>query len=100
MPKMPPLDHDKLVEFEARLQLDGFVELQTREMPPGLHNSEHAHDFEVRALMLDGELQLTCDGDTSAYRAGDVFTMAAGRPHEEQFGAAGARYLVGRRYPG
>lgn len=94
------LTHDQLQAFEAGLQADGFVELQTREIPAGTHNDDHAHPFEVRALMLDGELQLTCDGRTATYLAGDVFTMAAGKPHAEQFGPAGASYLVGRKYPG
>ena len=78
----------------------GFVEIQTREVPAHTHNTLHAHPFEVRALMLDGELSLDCDGETRTYRAGEVFTMAAGRSHVEQFGETGARYLVGRRYPG
>lgn len=93
------IPHQDLVAFEADLEQRGFVEIQTREIPGHTHNTEHAHPFEVRALMLDGELSLSCDGQTRTYRAGEVFTMAAGREHVEHFGAAGARYLVGRRYP-
>ncbi len=93
------IPHQDLVTFETDLRQQGFVEIQTREMPADLHNARHAHPFEVRALMLGGELSLICDGETRSYLAGDVFTMAAGREHIEQFGPNGARYLVGRRYP-
>ncbi len=94
------LPHAELVDFEAQLKAEGFVELQTREINAGTHNPAHAHDFEVKALMLDGELRIDCDGKSTSYTTGDVFTMAAGRQHAEQFGASGARYLTGRKYPG
>lgn len=93
----PAIDTDA---FEAQLQAEGFVEVQTREIPAGTHNTTHAHPFEVKALMLDGELSLACEGRTVTYRAGDVFTMASGCEHVEQFGDTTTRYLVGRKYPG
>jgi quercetin dioxygenase-like cupin family protein len=85
-------------QFEASLRQDGFTEVDTRSLPPGQAVPEHAHAFEVRALVLEGEITLTVDGRATAYRAGDVFTMAGGRRHAEAVGAAGVRYLVGRRH--
>ena len=96
---MQTTDTPRTEAFEAKLRAEGFVEIQTREIAGGTHAAEHAHPFEVKAMMLAGELQLACGGDTITYRAGDVFTMAAGREHAEQFGAATARYIVGRKYP-
>jgi len=96
---MLPADTPPTEAFEAELRAEGYVEIQTREIPGGTFNAEHAHPFEVKAMMLAGELQLACGGDTITYRAGEVFTMAAGREHVEQFGAATARYVVGRKYP-
>lgn len=83
--------------FEAELQRDGYGEVSTRVIEPGVHNDSHSHPFDVRALMLSGELTLTWEGQTRTYRAGDVFTMAAGCAHVEQFGPEGASYVVGRR---
>ena len=91
--------HPTTAPFTAELEHAGFVEVQTREIAAGTHNAPHSHPFEVRALMLDGELALTVAGHTTTYRAGEVFTMAAGCEHSEQFGTATARYLVGRKYP-
>lgn len=100
---MPTVHNQPVIDtaaFEAQLQAEGFIELQTREIAAGTHNASHAHPFEVKALMLDGELSLACEGRTVTYRAGEVFTMAAGCDHVEQFGSdTAARYIVGRKYP-
>lgn len=85
--------------FEAQLAAEGFGAPEVREIAPGTHNDGHSHPFEVKALMLAGELQLTVDGHATTYRTGDVFTMAAGCEHIEQFGADTTRYLVGRKQP-
>ena len=85
-------------EFKAALTKDGFGEIEVRTMPANLHNKGHAHSFDVRALMIAGELTLTTEGKPTTYRAGQVFTMAAGCEHVEQFGPQGATYLVGRRH--
>ena len=85
------------LEFEARLRRDGFGEVVTAEMKANEVRPEHAHDFEVRAMVLDGDITLTCGGEERTYRTGDSFHMAAGTPHAERVGGAGVRYLVGRK---
>ncbi len=85
--------------FEATLRAEGFTEVDARDYAPGTCNAEHTHPFDVKALMLSGELTLGCGPDTATYRTGDVFTLAAHRVHTEQFGAEPTRYLVGRRHP-
>ena len=85
-------------QFTQELQRDGF-DVSTKSMGANIHNSTHSHPFEVRAVMLSGELTLRYEGITQMCRAGDVFSMRAGCEHEEQFGPEGATYLVGRRQP-
>jgi quercetin dioxygenase-like cupin family protein len=85
-------------EFESKLRSDGFDEVLNRELTAGESNTEHAHPFEVRALVLAGEIRLTCDGAERVYREGDVFVMAAGKAHHERVGPAGVRYIAGRRH--
>lgn len=99
MPDHPSPATPDASTFERDLRERGFIEIQTRQIAPGTRNDVHSHPFEVRALMLDGELQLSCDGKARTYLAGDIFTMDAGRDHVEQFGTAGATYLTGRKYP-
>jgi mannose-6-phosphate isomerase-like protein (cupin superfamily) len=83
--------------FESVLRRDGFVEVERRNMPPGMIVAEHAHPFDVRALVLNGEITLTVDGVEYSYREGDIFVLPAGHRHAEAVGPAGVDYLVGRR---
>jgi quercetin dioxygenase-like cupin family protein len=83
--------------FEARLKAEGFPEIRVNEMRAGCHNAEHSHPFDVRALVLEGDITLTVQGEARTYRAGDEFSMNAGCAHVEDIGAHGVKYLVGRR---
>ncbi|MDQ5847822.1 MAG: cupin domain-containing protein [Pseudomonadota bacterium] len=86
-----------IARFENALRKDGFAEVETKSLPAGMHNDEHDHAFDVRALVLEGRIALTVDGATRTYGEGEVFTMAAGCRHAEDVGGQGVRYLVGRR---
>ena len=83
--------------FEARLRAEGYPEIRTNELPPNRHNPEHVHPFDVLAMVLEGEITLTVDGASRTYRPGSEFSMKAGCRHSEDVGAAGVKYLVGRR---
>jgi quercetin dioxygenase-like cupin family protein len=82
--------------FEAALRRDGFA-VERRTMPAMAQVAEHAHPFDVRALVLNGEITLTVEGVEYAYREGDIFVLPAGHRHAETVGPAGVDYLVGRR---
>ena len=83
--------------FEARLKAEGYPEIRTNGLEPNRHNPEHAHPFDVLALVLDGEITLTVGGQARKYAAGDEFAMQAGCRHVEDAGPSGVSYLVGRR---
>jgi quercetin dioxygenase-like cupin family protein len=85
--------------FSAQLTREGFDEIETRTMAPNVYNPVHSHAFEVRALMLSGELTLGWDNQQRTFVAGEVFAMAPGCEHTEWFGSEGATYLVGRKHP-
>ncbi len=84
-------------QFESALRRDGF-DVERRSMPPLALVAEHAHPFDVRALVLNGEITLTVEGVEYAYREGDIFVLPAGHRHAEAVGPAGVDYLVGRRH--
>jgi uncharacterized cupin superfamily protein len=86
--------------FETALRRDGFDDVQRRRVAPGTRVPEHAHPFDVRALVLDGEITLTVDGEDQVYREGDIFVLPAGHRHGESVGAAGVQYLFGCRHAG
>ncbi|MFC3226313.1 cupin domain-containing protein [Marinibaculum pumilum] len=82
--------------FEAQLAADGF-EILPRDLAAGTVVPDHVHDFEVRALVTGGAIDIIRDGESRTYRAGEIFTVARGEPHAERIGPDGARYIVGRR---
>jgi quercetin dioxygenase-like cupin family protein len=86
------------VEFEGELQAQGYREIVDRRMPANETNPEHAHEFDARLLVIEGEMTIISEGEERTYRAGDTFAMTAGCRHTERSGADGVRYLAGRRY--
>ena len=82
--------------FEAALRREGFA-IERKSIPGMTQVPEHAHPFDVRALVLNGEITLTVEGVEYAYREGDIFVLPAGHRHAETVGPAGVDYLVGRR---
>ena len=85
-------------QFESEVREQGYREIVDRRMEAGAVNPEHAHEFDARLLILEGEMTIVCGGEERTYRSGDTFAMAAGRPHTECCGPQGVRYLAGRRY--
>ena len=84
--------------FKRELGELGFNEVLTRTWPAHQFVDMHTHSFEVRALVLDGELALGVDGQTKLLRAGDIFTLDPNRAHTERYGPQGATFLVGRKH--
>ena len=84
--------------FEAELKRDGFLEVETKSMKPNVSVGAHVHPYDVRALVLEGEVTLTFEGRTQTCRVGDTLAMAAHCEHREQYGPHGVRYIVGRRH--
>ena len=85
--------------FEAALKADGFGEIETKSVAPNIVNTAHKHAFDVRILVLEGEMTVTADGAPHACHAGDTFAMHAGCEHFESYGPEGSTYMVGRRHP-
>jgi quercetin dioxygenase-like cupin family protein len=85
-------------EFENELHREGYTEVIDRRMPASETNPEHAHEFDARLLVLEGEMTISSEGEERTYRAGDTFAMTAGCRHTERSGAEGVRYLAGRRH--
>ena len=83
--------------FEARLRAEGYPQIQESVTAPNTRNAEHSHSYDVLALVLDGEITLTVNAESSTYRRGDEFSMPAGCRHVEDIGPQGVRSLVGRR---
>ncbi|WP_417518510.1 cupin domain-containing protein [Minwuia sp.] len=83
--------------FELALTGDGFENVGLKEMEPNCHNDAHAHDFDVRAMVVEGDITLTVDGKKRKYSPGDIIEMERGCMHIEDVGDQGMKFVVGRR---
>lgn len=86
-------------DFKALLAAEGFEQAVTVERQANGRLDTHAHPFEARALILEGELSICTDDGERTYRSGDEFHLQANVPHTERYGPAGVKYLVGRKAP-
>ena len=84
--------------FESELKSAGYVEIETKAIEPRPVNAAHAHDYDIKGLVLDGIFIVAQDNKPVTYRAGDVFFVVAGTNHTEEIGPQGAKILVGRKY--
>ena len=57
----------------------------------------HTHPFDVKAVVVRGEVWLTVQHETRHLRPGDRFELDRGVLHTERYGGDGATYWVARR---
>ncbi len=85
-------------EFQSAALAQGYDEVLVREWAPGQQLATHTHPFEVKALVVRGELALTCGGHTRRIMAGSGFELEREAPHSEHYGPDGATFWVARRH--
>jgi quercetin dioxygenase-like cupin family protein len=83
-------------EFEADLKREGY-EVFYGGLKAGLVNSEHAHDWHAKVMVIGGEITITRNGKADIFRVGDSCSVAAGEMHAENVGEQGVAYISGRR---
>lgn len=83
--------------FQAQALAEGFDEVLERVWAPGTVLAEHTHPFEVKAVLVQGEMHLEVGAETRHLRPGDTFSLPAHLPHAERYGPEGASYWVARR---
>lgn len=96
-PVPSPVDPD-FARFRTEALASGYDEVTERQWPAGEVLPTHSHDFDVHAVVVQGEMWLTEGDSTRHLQTGDRFTLARGAPHAERYGPQGATYWVARRY--
>ena len=84
-------------EFMETLAAEGFAEPVTVQREANGFLGNHAHPFEAKALILDGEILLRIGDVEQTYKKGQVFHLFANVLHSETYGPDGVKYLVGRK---
>ena len=86
-----------LEEFLQILQQEGFPEpVEVQQIPNGVLGI-HTHPFEVKALVMQGSIEINLNGVSATYLVGDVFHLHFEQAHTESYGPEGVRYLASRK---
>jgi len=85
-------------QFIDMLQQQGFPDpVEVRQVPNG-SLGEHTHPFAVKALVIDGSIDISIQGDRKTYSMGDVFQLGFEELHSESYGPTGVIYLASRNH--
>ena len=53
--------------------------------------------FEVRALVIEGSINIVINNLSQTYKVGEIFQLAFKQPHAESYGPEGVKYLASRK---
>ena len=81
--------------FENDLRREGF-EVTNGGQKPDFTEDLHAHDFDLRIMVLGGEITITRDGRPETFTAGDHCELAEGCQHTAKVGPEGVAYVAGK----
>lgn len=84
-------------QFLELLSQSGFPDPIEVQQAPNGGLDRHTHPFAVRALVLEGDIEIETDEGTRRYLAGDVFELRYEQPHTETYGSLGVKYLASRK---
>lgn len=85
-------------EFAGDARAEGFTDVLERQWAPGTLLESHTHPFALRAIVVEGEMWLSVEGDIRHLRPGDVFALDQGVPHSERYGPEGAALTRASRF--
>ena len=81
--------------FESDLRREGF-EVVHGGQQAGSTEDLHAHDFDVRIMVLGGEITVTKNNKPETFQAGDHCEIPTGCMHTTKVGPEGVAYMVGK----
>jgi len=84
-------------QFIEMLRQEGYPEPVEVLRESNGHLDDHTHPFEVKALVLEGAIDLIVNGNTKTYGPGDIFHLGLEEVHAETYGVQGVRYLAARK---
>jgi len=84
-------------QFLLQLQQDEFPEpVEVQQVSNGKLGN-HEHPFAVRALVIQGSIDIVIHGVSRTYGVGDVFELGFKEVHSESYGSEGVKYLASRK---
>ena len=87
-----------LEQFRRTMLAEGYNEVIERRWDANTTVESHTHPFEANALVVEGEMFLTMQGEKERRLvAGDRFHIQPNIPHTERYSQDGATYWVARK---
>ena len=84
-------------EFIQMLQQEGYPDpVEVKQVPHG-SLGDHTHPFAVKALVIDGGIDIVIQGSRQTYSAGDIFELGFEELHSESYSSTGVIYLASRK---
>ena len=80
-------------QFKKQLQDQGFISPVLGELEPLCRVAKSTNRQEVFGIMLEGDLTLMSEGESTHYLKGELFFINKVAPFEIQAGPLGAKYL-------
>jgi len=85
-------------QFIQILQQEGYPDpIEVKQISNG-SLGEHTHPFAVKALVIEGSIEIAIQGNRKTYSAGDIFELKFEESHSESYGPTGVTYLASRNY--
>jgi len=84
-------------ELEEQLIDEGFSGIFVHRDSPDAYYPDHTHSGITAHIILDGEITVTSEGQTSTYKTGDRFDVPSGEVHSAKIGPDGCRYMIGEK---
>lgn len=83
--------------FLEKLAKEGFPAPVLVEREVGRFLDLHSHLYEVHALVIEGQIDITINGIKSTFLAGDIFHLLPNQIHLENYATKGVKYLASRK---
>lgn len=84
-------------EWEKKLREEGFRTVFVWRDNPSAFYPDHTHAGTTAHIILEGEMTITSEGKTRAFRSGDRFDIPANTVHSAKIGPTGRKYIIGEK---
>ncbi len=84
-------------ELQEKLEREGFASIFVHRDSPNAYYPDHTHSGITAHIVLDGDITVTSEGQTTKFEPGQRFDVPAGAIHSAQIGPNGCRYMIGEK---
>jgi len=89
------MDEQKEIEL---LQSTGFNPVYVWQAEPDEDDSDHAHDFDTKLIVLEGNISIGINDKIIILKPGDSVEIPRNKTHSGKAGSAGCKYIVAERH--